>query len=164
MSFNNLVFFNGDVRRDRRQEAMFDSLVHLNERDRFLNRLREMEQKREVEEKQTKAVRKIQKVWRGYRERDTLRLQYRAQFDALSDGKRTIEVSLQMAQLLVNFYETNKDEERLVMTLVELVKARTADRAFEQRVRDTQRLLLARCCVKFLNAATENTIFFHIFR
>ncbi|CAL2031687.1 unnamed protein product [Caenorhabditis brenneri] len=123
-----------------------------------------MEQKREVEEKQTKAVRKIQKVWRGYRERDTLRLQYRAQFDALSDGKRTIEVSLQMAQLLVNFYETNKDEERLVMTLVELVKARTADRAFEQRVRDTQRLLLTRCCVKFLMAATENTIFFHIFR
>uniref|UniRef100_A0A1I7U5J7 HECT-type E3 ubiquitin transferase n=1 Tax=Caenorhabditis tropicalis TaxID=1561998 RepID=A0A1I7U5J7_9PELO len=164
MSFNNLVFFNGDVRRDRKQEAMFNSLVHLNERDNFLNRLKQMEEKREKEERQTKAVRKIQKLWRGHRVRRMERLQFRARFDAISEGKRSVETILEMSQLLVNFYEFTHDEERLVMTLVELVKARTADRSFETRVRDSQRLLLARCCVKFLNHATENTIFFHIFR
>lgn len=69
-----------------------------------------------------------------------------------------------MSQLLVNFYESRQDEERLIMTLVELVKARTTNRVFEESVPDSRRLLLARCCVKFLNQATENTIFFHIFR
>ncbi|CAO4382807.1 unnamed protein product [Caenorhabditis nigoni] len=160
MSFN-LVFFNGDVRRDKKQEAMLKSM---NARGNFLQSLADMEKQRTKNEEQTKAVRKIQKKWRGFRARHFLRLQFRAQFDAISDGQRGLEQIVQMAQLLVNFYETNKDEERLVMTLVELVKARTANRAFEQQIRDSQRFLLARCCVKFLNHADENTIFFHVFR
>ncbi|PIC44589.1 hypothetical protein B9Z55_004907 [Caenorhabditis nigoni] len=160
MSFN-LVFFNGDVRRDKKQEAMLKSM---NARGNFLQSLADMEKQRTKNEEQTKAVRKIQKKWRGFRSRHFLRLQFRAQFDAISDGQRGLEQIVQMAQLLVNFYETNKDEERLVMTLVELVKARTANRAFEQQIRDSQRFLLARCCVKFLNHADENTIFFHVFR
>ncbi|UMM16628.1 hypothetical protein L5515_013563 [Caenorhabditis briggsae] len=160
MSFN-LVFFNGDVRRDKKQEAMLNSM---NARGNFLQSLADMEKQRTKNEEQTKAVRKIQKKWRGFRARHFLRLQFRAQFDAISDGHRGLEKILHMAQLLVNFYETNKDEERLVMTLVELVKARTANRAFEQQIRDSQRFLLARCCVKFLDHADENTIFFHVFR
>lgn len=180
MSFN-LVFFNGDVRRDKKQEAMIKSL---NERDNFLNRLREMEHKREKDEKQEKAARKVQKFWRGHRVQHNQRLLFRAEFDAVSDRQRGLEVrvlllddifcsvnknsffqeTIKMAQLLVNFYETNKDEERLVMTLSELVKLKTSDKEFEKRIRETQRLLLARCCIKFLKNATENTIFFHIFR
>ncbi|KAF1764941.1 hypothetical protein GCK72_004892 [Caenorhabditis remanei] len=160
MSFN-FVFFNGDVRRDKKQEAMFRSL---NERDNFLNKLKDMEQKREREVKQTDAAKKIQRIWRGHRARNALRLQFRAEFDAISEAQRGTEQIIQMSQLLVNFYETKKDEERLVMLLAELVKSRTADKAFEQRIRDTQRLLLARCCVKFVQQATENTIFFHVFR
>ncbi|CAI2339846.1 unnamed protein product [Caenorhabditis sp. 36 PRJEB53466] len=162
MSFN-LAFFNGDVRRDRKQEAMLRSM---NERDNFLNRLQEMERKREKDEKEDKSAKKIQKLWRGYLNRQACRREIRSQFDTLTENQRerTGEEVRQMAQLLINFYKSHKDEERLVMTLVELVKARTVNRSFEQSISNTARLLLARNCVKFLNQATENTIFFHIFR
>uniref|UniRef100_A0A8R1I1T2 HECT-type E3 ubiquitin transferase n=1 Tax=Caenorhabditis japonica TaxID=281687 RepID=A0A8R1I1T2_CAEJA len=162
MSFN-LAFFNGDVRRDRKQEAMLKSM---NERDNFLIRLQEMERKREIDETQEKASRKIQKSWKSYRTRKTTRHVFREHFDRLVEQNRErnlLEVD-ELSKLVANFYECHKDDDRLVMTLVELVKARTANKEFEKQIPNARRLLLGRCCVKFLMKATENTIFFHVFR
>ncbi|CAB3411090.1 unnamed protein product [Caenorhabditis bovis] len=163
MSFN-LAFFNGDVKRDRRQEAMLRSM---NERDSFLKRLEQMSAQRDLEDKKKKASMKIQKEWRRYRMKRIVGNDLRSMFDALreDDNARSVQDISRMLNLIAVFYEKGKDDSRLVFVLNEAVRiSREFPNDCANIAPESRRLLLARCCIKFMLNADSCTNFFMIYR
>ncbi|CAI5440609.1 unnamed protein product [Caenorhabditis angaria] len=157
----NFAFFNGEVTRDRKQEAFMRSL---NERNNFLEHLNNLSEQRNLEDKKNRAAKLVQKKWREYWKKQEKRKEYRQRFDNMSNDVAPGNGEM-MAKLLVNFYEQKMDEERLIICLNEIIKtAREQPSVIPKILPNSRRICLTKCCLKFMRSATSQTNFFMILR
>ncbi|KAJ1355349.1 hypothetical protein KIN20_012726 [Parelaphostrongylus tenuis] len=114
MSFLNLVDFDGSIKRNKKQEALLNTI---NDREKFLRDLDAQRKARAKDQKQQKAAVVVQRSWRAYRARLLAAQKFRDDFDAIGRPTSKEALNLQITRMNV-FYHHPTDDNRLVAALL----------------------------------------------
>lgn len=155
MSFLNLVDFDGSIKRNKKQEALLNTI---NDREKFLRDLEAQRKARAKDQKQQKASVVIQRCWRAYKARIVVAQKLRQSFDAIGRPTTKEALNFQITQMNV-FYRHPIDDCRLVTLCSAALELFRANKEDEVLIAPQRRLIFYKCLFKYLLHSDRDTNF-----
>uniref|UniRef100_A0A158PBS2 HECT-type E3 ubiquitin transferase n=1 Tax=Angiostrongylus cantonensis TaxID=6313 RepID=A0A158PBS2_ANGCA len=157
MSFLNLVDFDGSIKRNKKQEALLNTIVR-NDRERFLCNLEAQRKARAKDQKQQKAAIVIQRTWRAHRARIRVAQKFREDFDALGRPATKEALNLQITRMNV-FYHHPIDDSRLVTLCSVALGLFRVHKEEGELIAPQRRMVFYKCLFKYLSHSDKDTNF-----